>query len=104
MSHATVAEGACRQSTSASSSCQPMPLAFLRCGDVAKVVRVRGKGEVHHHLENLGFVEGASVSVVSFKSRALMWPSTEAWPRRSSSPNTTSRVRSPFQIERVAIS
>ncbi len=65
MSHATVAEGACRQSTSASSSCQPMPLAFLRCGDVAKVVRVRGKGEVHHHLENLGFVEGASVSVVS---------------------------------------
>ncbi len=65
MSHATVVEGACRQSTSASSSCQPMPLAFLRCGDVAKVVRVRGKGEVHHHLENLGFVEGASVSVVS---------------------------------------
>ena len=65
MSHATVVEGACRQSTSASSSCQPMPLAFLRCGDVAQVVRVRGKGEVPHHLENLGFVEGASVSVVS---------------------------------------
>lgn len=65
MSHAMVVEGACCQSTSASSSCQPMPLAFLRCGDVAKVVRVRGKGEVHHHLENLGFVEGASVSVVS---------------------------------------
>ena len=65
MRHAMVVEGACCQSTSASSSCQPMPLAFLRCGDVAKVVRVRGKGEVHHHLENLGFVEGASVSVVS---------------------------------------
>ena len=65
MSHAMVVEGARCQSTSASSSCQPMPLAFLRCGDVAKVVRVRGKGEVHHHLENLGFVEGASVSVVS---------------------------------------
>lgn len=31
----------------------------------AQVVRVRGKGDVHHHLENLGFVEGAKVSVVS---------------------------------------
>ena len=29
------------------------------------MVRVRGKGEVHHHLENLGFVEGAPLSVVS---------------------------------------
>ena len=33
--------------------------------DAAQVVRVRGKGDVHHHLENLGFVEGAKVSVVS---------------------------------------
>ena len=46
-------------------SCQPMPLTFLRRGDAAQVVRVRGKGDVHHHLENLGFVEGAKVSVVS---------------------------------------
>ena len=44
---------------------QPMPLTFLRSGDAARVVRVRGKGEVHHHLENLGFVEGAPLSVVS---------------------------------------
>ena len=44
---------------------QPMPLTFLRRGDAAQVVRVRGKGDVHHHLENLGFVEGAKVSVVS---------------------------------------
>lgn len=41
------------------------PLTFLRRGDAAQVVRVRGKGDVHHHLENLGFVEGARVSVVS---------------------------------------
>ena len=33
--------------------------------DAAQVVRVRGKGDVHHHLENLGFVEGTKVSVVS---------------------------------------
>ena len=26
---------------------------------------MRGKGDVHHHLENLGFVEGTKVSVVS---------------------------------------
>ena len=65
MSHAMVVEGAHCQSGSAGSSCQPMPLAFLRSGDAAKVVRVRGKGEVHHHLENLGFVEGAAVAVVS---------------------------------------
>ncbi len=42
-----------------------MPLTFLRSGDAACVAKVRGRGEVHHHLENLGFVEGAAVSVVS---------------------------------------
>ncbi len=49
----------------ASATGQPVPLTFLRSGDAARVVRVRGKGEVHHHLENLGFVEGAPLSVVS---------------------------------------
>lgn len=44
---------------------QQMPLTFLRSGDRAKVSKVRGKGDVHHHLENLGFVEGADVRVVS---------------------------------------
>ena len=33
--------------------------------DVPASRRCRGKGDVHHHLENLGFVEGAKVSVVS---------------------------------------
>lgn len=42
-----------------------MPLTFLRSGDAACVAKVRGRGEVHHHLENLGFVEGAPVRVVS---------------------------------------
>ncbi len=44
---------------------QQMPLSFLRSGDRARIAKVRGKGEVHHHLENLGFVEGADVYVVS---------------------------------------
>lgn len=65
MSQAMVAESACCKTGSAGAACQPMSLAFLRSGDTANVVRVRGKGEVHHHLENLGFVEGAAVSVVS---------------------------------------
>ncbi len=65
MSQAMVVEGARCHADSVGATCQPMPLAFLRSGDAAKVVRVRGKGEVHHHLENLGFVEGASVSVIS---------------------------------------
>ncbi|MDR0513895.1 MAG: ferrous iron transport protein A, partial [Coriobacteriaceae bacterium] len=37
---------------------------FLKRGQDAIVAKVRGKGELHHHLENLGFVEGAPVSVV----------------------------------------
>ena len=64
MSNAMVMEGV-RSQACAGPSCQPMPLTFLKSGDTAQVARVRGKGEVHHHLENLGFVAGASVSVVS---------------------------------------
>ena len=59
MSNAMVMESAVCRASSAGASCQPMPLAFLRRGDTAQVVRV------HHHLENLGFVEGTKVSVVS---------------------------------------
>ena len=44
---------------------QRMPLSFLKSGDRAKVAKIREKGEVHHHLENLGFVEGADIYVVS---------------------------------------
>lgn len=51
---------------------QQMPLTFLKGGDRAKVVKVRGKGDVHHHLENLGFVEGAEVRVVSEQSGNLI--------------------------------
>ena len=58
MSNAMVMESAVCRASSAGAS-------FLRRGDAAQVVRVRGKGDVHHHLENLGFVEGAKVSVVS---------------------------------------
>lgn len=42
-----------------------MPLSFLRSGEAATIARVRGRGDLHHHLENMGFVEGARVTVVS---------------------------------------
>ena len=49
---------------SAAPSCHPMPLSFLKSGEAARVVKMRCKGDLHHHLENLGFVEGAPLSVV----------------------------------------
>ena len=42
-----------------------MPLSFLKVGEKAKVAKVRDKGELHHHLENLGFVENADVMIVN---------------------------------------
>lgn len=44
---------------------QRMPLTFLKDGESANVLKVRGAGEMHHHLENLGFVAGAPLRVVS---------------------------------------
>ena len=43
---------------------QQMPLTFLKAGDQARVLKIRDRGETHHHLENLGFVPGASIKVV----------------------------------------
>lgn len=48
-------------------ACPPrpsMPLAFAGTGVEAVVLSVRGSKESCHHLENLGFVEGAHVKVV----------------------------------------
>ena len=46
-------------------ACQQMPLSFLKGGETGTIAKVRGRGDLHHHLENLGFVEGAQVTVVS---------------------------------------
>lgn len=42
-----------------------MPLTIAREGEVTSIKRVGGKDEVRRHLENMGFVPGASVTVVS---------------------------------------
>lgn len=63
--------GTCPKSD-AGSRAQQMPLTFMRDGDKARIVKVRGRGEVHHHLENLGFVEGAEVRVVTEQAGSLI--------------------------------
>lgn len=42
-----------------------MPLSFVSAGEAAVVRRVGGSPQVRKHLENLGFVPGSPVSVVS---------------------------------------
>ena len=42
-----------------------MPLTFAGTGESYVIQRIGGKPEVRKHLENLGFVAGAEVSVVN---------------------------------------
>ena len=42
-----------------------MPLTMAKEGEVASIKRVGGKDEVRRHLENMGFVPGTDVTVVS---------------------------------------
>lgn len=44
---------------------QKMPFALVTPGKEVEVVTVRGKDDTRHFLANLGFVEGAKVSIVS---------------------------------------
>lgn len=66
------ASGVFSQSEGAQAHMHQMPLSFLHSGEVAHVAKVRGKDEAHHHLENLGFVEGASVKVVTEQAGNLI--------------------------------
>ncbi len=42
-----------------------MPLTMAREGEESQIQRVGGKEEVRRHLENMGFVPGAKVTVIS---------------------------------------
>lgn len=42
-----------------------MPLTMAKEGEVTFIKRVGGKEEVRRHLENMGFVPGANVTVIS---------------------------------------
>ncbi len=45
-----------------------MPLSMATAGMSNRIVRVGGKSEVRRHLENLGFVAGGEVTVISIIS------------------------------------
>ena len=42
-----------------------MPLTFLPEGDTGTVLRIGGKPEIKKHLENLGFVAGSTVKIIT---------------------------------------
>ena len=42
-----------------------MPLTLAQIGEETMIMRVGGKPEVRAHLENLGFVSGGTVTIVS---------------------------------------
>ncbi len=42
-----------------------MPLSMLNIGESKRVVKINGNDKTRKFLENLGFVEGSEVSVVS---------------------------------------
>lgn len=46
-------------------SAQSMPLGLVRGGETARVQGIRGKDNTQRFLRNLGFVEGAPVTVIS---------------------------------------
>ena len=42
-----------------------MPLTFAKEGELASIKKVGGKEDIRQFLENLGFVAGANVTVIS---------------------------------------
>lgn len=42
-----------------------MPLTMIREGDTVSIKRIGGKEEIRRHLENMGFVPGTPVTVIS---------------------------------------
>ena len=42
-----------------------MPLSSMENGAVVRIIKVGGLEETHRHLEELGFVPGAEIQVVS---------------------------------------
>lgn len=42
-----------------------LPLSLAKAGETLQVVRIKGADSMKRHLENLGFVEGSSITVIS---------------------------------------
>ncbi len=65
MHDAMVLEAVPSWSVNAAVSMQQMPLSFLRPGEMAQVIKVRGADETRRHLEDIGFHPGTTVRVVT---------------------------------------
>lgn len=72
MDQAATMQGTKTASAAPQASGSHLPLSFVGAGSVVTIAKVRGKDELHHHLETLGFVEGAEVTVVSEQSGDLI--------------------------------
>lgn len=72
MQNAMVLEAPLSHCASGGSIHQQLPLTFLHAGEAARVIKVRGKGETKRHLENMGFVPGAPVKVITQQSGNLI--------------------------------
>ena len=55
-----------------------MPLTMIKEGETASIKRIGGKEEVRRHLENMGFVPGAAVTVVSVNNGNMIASVKEA--------------------------
>lgn len=49
-----------------------MPLTMAREGEVNSIKRVGGTGDVRRHLENLGFVPGTDIRVISMNRGSVI--------------------------------
>lgn len=49
-----------------------MPLSMVPAGEVSTIKKVNGKGETKRFLENLGFVAGGAVTVISKTGGSLI--------------------------------
>ncbi len=67
-----------------------MPLTLANPGEENIIRKIGGKPEVKKHLENLGFVAGGNVTVISATGGNVIvnvkknpgWPSARKWPRK----------------------
>ncbi len=50
----------------------PMPLSMVKAGETVRVSRVKGNEDMKHHLNDLGFVEGNEIHVVSSSGANLI--------------------------------
>ncbi|MDO4409982.1 MAG: FeoA family protein [Akkermansia sp.] len=49
-----------------------MPLTFLNAGEVHLVKKIQGEREIRRYLEELGFVAGTEISIISELSGSLI--------------------------------